>query len=126
MSNDLRQPMIMRLDARDRIVDVNDAYWFLAVQVEDADGNNSKEIRWVDQYDENSGDPNLWVDEPFSFTPATGDVVHIMGTCYGGYLYDIMSNLDQTRGVLNVIDTTGSSSAAFGGASRIDAMGDDP
>jgi len=86
--------------------DVNDAYWFLAIIVEDADDNTSHEIRWIEQYDENSGDPNVWVDEGFSFTPATGDVVHIMGTCYGGYLYDIKKGLNQTKGFINVINNT--------------------
>ena len=65
--------------------------------VEDADGNLSKEIRWIDRYDENSADPNVWVDEPFSFTPAVNDVVHIMGTTYGGLRYRIMKNLNQSK-----------------------------
>lgn len=86
--------------------DVNDAYWFMAIIVEDADDNNSKEIRWIDQYDENSGDPNVWVDKGFSFTPTAGDVVHIIGTCYGGWLFDIMTKLDQTRGITNIINNT--------------------
>lgn len=108
--------------------DVNDAYWFMAVQVEDADDNLSKEIRWINFYDENSGDPNIWVDEPFSFTPAVGDVVHVMGTTYGGFLYRIMKKLDQTKGVLNVIDRTKSGTGGLdrAGAIRIDALGDDP
>ncbi len=86
--------------------DVNDAHWFAAIQVEDADDNLSKEIRWIEFYDENSGDPNIWVDEPFSFTPAVNDVVHIMGTAYGGYLYDILKAANQSRGITNVIDNT--------------------
>lgn len=106
--------------------DVNDAYWYMAIVVEDADDNLSKEIRWIDRYDENSSDPNVWVDENFSFTPAANDVVHIMGTAYGGYLYRIMRNLNQTRGVLNVIDTTGRGGVYRAGAIRIDALGDDP
>ncbi len=108
--------------------DVNDAYWFAAIQVEDADDNLSKEIRWISFYDENSSDPNVWVDEPFSFTPAPNDVVHIMGTTYGGHLYDIMRSLAQTRGVLNVIDQSKSGTGGLdrAGAIRIDAMGDDP
>jgi len=89
--------------------DVNDAYWFMAIIVEDAGGNQSKEIRWIDRYDENSGDPNVWVDEPFSFTPAQNDVVHVMGTCYGGYLDLIYDNIRHSRSVINFIDATGDS-----------------
>jgi len=108
--------------------DVNDAYWFAAIQVEDADDNLSKEIRWIIYYDENSTDPNIWVDRPFSFTPAVGDVVHIMGTSYGGLLYDIWRNLQQTRGVLNVVDRTSGGTGGLdrAGAIRIDSRGDDP
>ncbi len=87
--------------------DVNDAFWFMAIIVEDGDGNTSKEIRWIDRYDENSGDPNVWVDESFSFTPATDDVAHIMGTCYGGYLDTIYNFVRQSRAVVNYIDGTG-------------------
>jgi len=106
-------------------VDVNDAYWFHIITVTDADDSHS-ELRYIEWYDENSGDPNIWVNEPFSFTPAAGDVVHVMGTAYGGYLYDIMKKLDKTRGVLNVIDTTGTGGLDRAGAIRIDALGDDP
>jgi hypothetical protein len=94
--------------------DVNDAYWFMAIIVEDADGNSSKEIRWIDRYDENSADPNVWVDEQFSFTPATGDVVHIMGTCYGGYLDMIYNFVRQSKAVINYIDGTGSGTSRTG------------
>ena len=66
----------------------------------------SKEIRWIDQYDENSGDPNVWVYESLSFTPATGDVVHIMGTTYGGYLYDIMNKINLSGIPPTIIDDT--------------------
>ena len=88
--------------------DVNDAYWFHVIMVEDADGNQSKEVRWIDQYDENSGDPNVWVDEPFSFTPAANDIVHIMGTSYGGYLYSLYQSIRQRSLIINIIDGTGS------------------
>ncbi len=52
------------------------------------------------------------MDEPFSFTPALNDVVHIMGTCYGGYLDLIYDNIRQGRGVINYIDGTGGSSGS--------------
>ncbi len=48
------------------------------------------------------------MDESFSFTPATGDVVHVMGTCYGGYLDTIYNMAKQSRAVINYIDGTGS------------------
>ena len=86
-------------------VDVNDALWFHTIMVTDADDSHS-ELRWIEWYDENSGDPNVWVDEPFSFTPAAGDVVHVLGTGYGGYLYDIMTGVNQTKGTTTIIDAT--------------------
>jgi hypothetical protein len=107
-------------------IDVNDALWFHIIMVIDADDSHP-ELRFIDRYDENSTDPNVWVDETFGFTPAAGDVVHIMGTGYGGFLYRIMNNLNQTKGTLNVIDATGGRRIrAVGGVTRIDAMGDDP
>lgn len=87
-------------------VDVNDALWFHIIIVEDADDSHY-EARFIDRYDENSTDPNVWVDEPFSFTPAAGDVVHVMGTGYGGFLYDILRKINQNiGGDVNIIDTT--------------------
>jgi len=87
-------------------VDVNDALWFHVIIVEDADDSHY-EARWIDRYDENSSEPNVWVDESFSFTPAAGDNVHVMGTAYGGYLYDILSASRQGSSVINYIDGTG-------------------
>ena len=107
-------------------VDVNDALWFSVIMVEDADDSHS-EVRYIDRYDENSTDPNVWVDEPFSFTPAVGDVVHVMGTDYGGYLYLMWSYLKETRAPTNYIDTTTTGGSPAGaGTLRFDALGEDP
>ncbi len=102
--------------------DVNDAHWFASIQVEDAD-TGLREIRWIEFYDENSGDPNIWVDEPFSFTPASGDKVYIMGTTYGGYLYDIKKAANQSRGVINRINDTRRTRTT--GIRSIDIMNED-
>lgn len=71
--------------------DANDAFTFHIIMVTDADDDNS-ELRWIaDWYDDGGTDPNITVERPFSFTPASGDVVHIMGTGYGGWLYYILA-----------------------------------
>jgi hypothetical protein len=107
-------------------VDVNDALWFHIIMVTDADDSHS-ELRYIDRYDENSADPNVWVDEPFSFTPAASDVVHVMGTGYGGFLYTIWSYIKEGRAPTHIVDTTGGGgSPAGGGVTRYDNLGEDP
>jgi len=101
--------------------DVNDSWNYSVIIVQDADDGHW-ESRFIYEWD---SDKEVEVDETLGFTPAAGDVVHIMGTGYGGFLYRILSTIQQARGVLNVIDTTGTS-RAVGGVTRIDAFGDDP
>jgi hypothetical protein len=76
--------------------------------VEDADDSHS-ELRYITEWNSTRV---LVVDEPFSFTPAGGDNVWIMGVDYGGFLYDITNR----RGA----------SGGAGGTSYYDAGGDDP
>jgi hypothetical protein len=106
-------------------IDVNDALRYQIIMVEDADDSHY-EVRYIDNYDENSTDPNIWVDDPFSFTPATGDIVHVMGTGYGGYLWNIWYRLQTSQAPTHIIDTTGRVSPGGGGVTRYDAGGDDP
>lgn len=70
-------------------LDVNDAYDWNLIMVEDA-GDSHSEVRWIEDWQTGR---EIYVDEPFGFVPAAGDKVWIMGTSYGGYLYEVMSAL---------------------------------
>lgn len=108
-------------------IDANDVFWYSLIQVEDADDLHREE-RLIFDYTFDGTDPNITVDEPFSFPPAVGDRVWIVGTGYiGTILDDIWQNLLHARGVLNVIDDTkGAGTSVIMGVTRIDAQGDDP
>ena len=103
--------------------DANDAFNYHVIMVTDADDSNS-ELRWISSwYDDGGTDPNVTVDRPFSFTPASGDVVHIMGTSYGGWLLDIYYNLGSSESVYDFRTPT---LGAGGGTTTFNAEDDDP
>jgi hypothetical protein len=80
--------------------DVNDAYWMHAIMVEDA-GDSHSEVRWISQYNTSR---DVSVDEPFSFTPAAGDNVWILGPVYGGFLYNIQQALSNSSAPTHYFD----------------------
>ena len=103
--------------------DANDAFNYHVIMVTDADDSNS-ELRWISSwYDDGGTDPNVTVDRPFSFTPASGDVVHIMGTSYGGWLLDIYYNSGSEPFVYDFRPPT---LGAGGGTTTFNAEDDDP
>lgn len=105
--------------------DTNDAYFGHIIMVEDSDDNHS-ELRYIEEWNSTRV---LMVDEPFSFTPAVGDKVWIMGTGYGGYLYDIMNKLWRLQTPIYYYSGSGSSggvSESAGGVTHIDHTGADP
>jgi hypothetical protein len=104
--------------------DVNNAYLYHVVMVEDADDSHS-ELRYITEWNSTRV---LVVDEPFSFTPANGDNVWIMGVDYGGFLYDITNRLwrMQTPVFYYPAPSSGGASGGAGGTSYYDAGGDDP
>lgn len=69
--------------------DVNDAYWMAAVMVQDANDGHS-EVRWINRYVTSRA---VTVDEPFSFTPAPGDLVWVLDL-YGGLIQRLRTLLD--------------------------------
>lgn len=103
--------------------DVNDAYWMNAIMVEDATDAHS-EVRWIDEYVTSR---SVLVDEPFSFTPAPGDKVWIMGTTYGGFLQQILSGLDASKAPIYYFKETDSGgSGGAGDTSYYQSDGTDP
>lgn len=105
--------------------DTNDAYFSHIIMVEDSDGGHS-ELRYITEW---NATRVLLVDEPFSFTPAVGDKVWIMGTGYGGYLYDIWNKLWRLQSAIYYFSAPTGGSGATGGAggtSYFDATGNDP
>jgi hypothetical protein len=91
--------------------------------VTDADDSHSELryiYRWVD-------DKELIVDVPFGFTPAVGDVVHIMGTGYGGFFDLLFEYIRRLRITTYYNDYTPSAGVSPGaGVTNYDQMGDDP
>lgn len=105
--------------------DTNDAYFEHIIMVEDADDSHS-ELRFIREW---NATRVLLVETPFSFTPAVGDNVWIMGTGYGGWLYEIWNKLWrlQTPIYYYPAPTTGSGATSGpGGTSYYDATGFDP
>jgi hypothetical protein len=76
-------------------VDSNDVYWGHLITVTDADDSHT-EVRSISNY-EYGTDIEVTVDIPFSFTPAAGDVVHIMGTDYTGLQYWLSYQIDNAE-----------------------------
>jgi hypothetical protein len=107
-------------------IDVNEALGFNIIMVTDATDAHS-EVRYVyDYYIDEDSDPNVTVDEPFGFTPAAKDVVHIMGTGYGGFLYEMWNYLRSARAPVYIFDSTGGTSPGSGGVTHYTSTGDDP
>jgi hypothetical protein len=105
--------------------DVNDALSYHIIMVEDAtDGH--KELRFIDEW---LDDLSVLVDEPFGFTPASSDKVWIMGTGYGGWLYEMLSSLRLTRVPVyyySAPSLSGGASESAGGVTHYDQTGADP
>ena len=72
--------------------DVNDAYYYHTIRVEDANDSHS-ELRYIADWEYDGSDPNITVDFPFSFTPAAGDKVWVLGNTYGGLLQWIYNKI---------------------------------
>lgn len=107
-------------------IDVNDALWFHTIMVTDGDDGHG-ELRTITDYLHNTGaDPNILVDQPFGFTPATGDVVHVMGTDYTGLVYDMWNWLKQSNTPTYFIDATGTGASRRTGITHFDASAEDP
>ena len=108
-------------------IDVNDALWFHTIMVTDADDGHS-ELRFLEEWYHDGTDPNILVNDPFGFTPASGDVVHVMGTSYDGYLYEMLNWLKLANTPNYYIDatTTGSGASARQGVTHFDANAEDP
>ena len=103
-------------------IDVNDALWYNIIMVTDADDSHS-EIRYLDEW---LSTRVVLVEQPFGFTPAVGDVVHIMGTGYGGYLYQLYDYIRKGSVPTYYIDTIGSGASNRQGVTHFDQDGDDP
>jgi len=103
-------------------IDVNDAFWFNIIMVTDADDSHS-ELRYLDEW---LSTRVVLVDEPFGFTPAVGDVVHIMGTGYGGLLYRIYDFVRKGSVPNYYIDTTTTGASSRQDVTHFDQTGDDP
>ena len=70
----------------------DDAYTGHNIIVQDADDLHW-EVRRIYEYRDSL---EIYVDEPFSFTPASGDVVKITGVSYGGLIDNIYSHVKTT------------------------------
>jgi hypothetical protein len=106
-------------------LDVNDAYDWALIMVQDADDSHS-EVRWIEDWQSGR---DVFVDEPFGFTPAAGDNVWIMGTSYGGYLYEALTSLRLSKIPVYYYQgagTSGGGSESAGGVSHYDQSGADP
>lgn len=95
---------------------VDNALNFSLIIVEDADDSHY-EARWVSIWE---SDKELIVDRPFGFTPAAGDVVHIMGTSYGGWLKWISNHINVAPEVFDY------RAGAGGGTTTLNADDEDP
>lgn len=105
--------------------DTNDAYFEHIIMVEDSDGGHS-ELRFIKEW---NATRVLLVEQPFSFTPAIGDKVWIMGTGYGGWLYEIWNKLWRLQTPIYYYPAPATGSGATGGpggTSYFDATGNDP
>jgi len=102
-------------------LDVNDIYWLNVIMVEDADDSH-REIRYIEEW---LSTRVLMVDEPFGFTPDVGDNVWIMGTSYGGYLYDILYRVKLSSIPLYHFDNTAGGSGGTSGQGGTTIYGGD-
>jgi len=105
-------------------IDVNDAHDYDIIMVTDADDGHS-EIRWIWYW---ASSRVVIVDRPFGFTPAVGDVVHIMGTGYGGWLVDILIRSSQNPETVYDFrpPTLGGGTGGTGGTGRLNVDDEDP
>jgi hypothetical protein len=106
-------------------IDVNDAYAYNVVMVEDADDSH-REIRYIADW---LSTRVLVVDHPFTFTPAVSDNVWIMGTDYGGYLYQLLFNTQAASAPIYYFHETPASGATEGAGGTTyfyDQSGADP
>jgi len=101
-------------------IDVNDAFDWCTIMVIDADDSHT-ELRSIVEWEE---DRVLIVEQPFGFTPAVGDVVHIMGVNYDGLLEILMAIIQYSDIPTYIFDYTTPSSS--GGGARYDVDWDDP
>ena len=61
----------------------------------------------------------VYVDRAFGFTPAVGDVVHIMGTSYGGWLREMLESGNKSPVVID-------RRTSAGGTGTLNAEDEDP
>lgn len=101
--------------------DANDAYWLHAIMVQDATDSHA-EVRWIDEYVTSR---SVLVDEPFSFTPAPGDKVWILGPVYGGFLAEVVSGLNTSKAPIYYYKA-GSSGSGPAGTTYLNESGEDP
>ena len=101
-------------------IDVNDALDYHLIMVTDADDSHS-ELRHIWNW---TSSKVVIVENPFGFTPAVGDVVHIMGTDYSG-IFDILLRYMKTTTYYEDY-TSGSGGTAEPGVTNYDQYGDDP
>ncbi len=102
--------------------DANDAYDYHAIMVEDA-GDSHSEVRWIEDY---SSGRIVDVDEGFSFTPAAGDNVWILGPVYGGWMRAIWDRLGYMQIPVYYYDRTGTTTGGAGGTTYYQQDGTDP
>ncbi len=74
-------------------LDVNDVYDWHLIRVTDADDGHA-EVRWIEDYQVGR---DIFVDEAFGFVPDIGDEVQIMSTGYGGWLWEMLTSLKQSK-----------------------------
>lgn len=104
-------------------IDVNDALNYHLIMVTDATDSHS-EMRYIYRW---LSDKELYVDSAFGFTPDTGDVVHIMGTGYGGFFDQLFAYLRRLRITTYYSDQSTDSGVTPGsGVTNYDQYGDDP
>lgn len=105
--------------------DANDAYRGHVILVEDADDSHS-ELRYIEEW---VSTRVVLTDEPFSFTPAIGDNVWILGVDYGGYLQNLYNRLERLSTPVYYYQgqgTSGGGTGGAGGVTQYDASGADP
>lgn len=100
---------------------VEDAYEGMVIVVQDA-GDSHYEARAVKEW---SSGRVVVVDEKYAFTPAVSDNVWIVNVSYPGFIGKIWDIIRRLPRVVNVYDTTGTTTRGRGSI-LIDPFGDDP
>lgn len=100
---------------------VDDAYDGMVIIVQDA-GDSHYEARAVKSW---TSARVVVVDEKYAFTPAVSDNVWIVNTAYPGFIGKIWAIVQRLPRVVNVYDTTGTTTRGRGSI-LIDPFGDDP